>query len=79
MAAMFVRHSKVGWRMSALGQKRTLQHVRTMSALPLKADIGRVLWNVRQLLRLYVDLLLNNSRRHEENNANLTIALISKL
>jgi len=50
-----------------------------MSALPLKADIGRVLWNVRQLLRLYVDLLLNNSRRHEENNANLTIALMSKL
>jgi hypothetical protein len=26
--------------MSALGQKQTLQHVRTMSALPPKADIG---------------------------------------
>jgi hypothetical protein len=26
--------------MSALGQKRTLQHVRSMSALPPKAEIG---------------------------------------
>jgi hypothetical protein len=26
--------------MSALGQKQTLQHVRVMSALPPKADIG---------------------------------------
>jgi len=26
--------------MSALGQKRTLKHVRLMSALPPKADIG---------------------------------------
>jgi len=28
------------WTMSALGQKRTLGHVRAMSALPPKADIG---------------------------------------
>ena len=28
--------------MSALGQKRTLMHVLTMSALPLKADIWSV-------------------------------------
>jgi hypothetical protein len=29
-----------GHPMSALGQKRTLGHVRAMSALPPKADIG---------------------------------------
>ncbi len=33
--------------MSALGQKRTFRDVRTMSALPRKADIGRREWNVR--------------------------------
>ena len=33
--------------MSALGQKRTLEHVRVMSALPPKADIGTQSWNVR--------------------------------
>ena len=33
--------------MSALGQKRTLGHVRAMSALPPKADIGTQSWNVR--------------------------------
>ena len=33
--------------MSALGQKRTLEHVRAMSALPPKADIGTQSWNVR--------------------------------
>src|SRR5262249_27665859 len=33
--------------MSALGQKRTLRHVRSMSALPPKADIGTQSWNVR--------------------------------
>src|SRR5262249_52296896 len=35
--------------MSALGQKRTLGHVRAMSALPPKADIGTHSWNVRFL------------------------------
>src|SRR5215472_4279375 len=33
--------------MSALGQKRTLGHVRAMSALPPKADIGAQSRNVR--------------------------------
>jgi len=33
--------------MSALGQKRTLEHVRVMSALPPKADIGSQPRNVR--------------------------------
>src|SRR5262249_62262818 len=33
--------------MSALGQKRTWPHVRSMSALPPKADIGTQSWNVR--------------------------------
>jgi len=33
--------------MSALGQKRTLGHLRLMSALPPKADIGTRLQNVR--------------------------------
>ena len=33
--------------MSALGQKRTLEYVRAMSALPPKADIGTQSWNVR--------------------------------
>jgi len=33
--------------MSALGHKRTLKHVRLMSALPPKADIGTQLRNVR--------------------------------
>ena len=34
-----VRHSNPQDRMSALGQKRTSEHVRVMSALPPKADI----------------------------------------
>jgi hypothetical protein len=35
------RHIVIANRaMSALGQKRTWPHVRSMSALPLKADIG---------------------------------------
>src|SRR6516162_10504159 len=33
--------------MSALGQKRTSEHVQSMSALPPKADIGTQSWNVR--------------------------------
>jgi hypothetical protein len=33
--------------MSALGHKRTLKHVRLMSALPPKADIGTQSRNVR--------------------------------
>jgi hypothetical protein len=35
-----VRPGKIGKRMSALGQKRTLPGVHFMSALPPKADIG---------------------------------------
>jgi len=40
--------------MSALGQKQTLQHVRAMSALPPKADIGtgRVSPSAHQLRQL---------------------------
>src|SRR5262249_43482327 len=34
-----VHHSKLGQRMSALGQKRTLEQVKAMSALLPKADI----------------------------------------
>jgi hypothetical protein len=33
--------------MSALGQKRTLTHIRSMSALPPKADIGTQPHHVR--------------------------------
>jgi len=33
--------------MSALGQKRTSEHVRVMSALPPKADIPESDWHVR--------------------------------
>ena len=33
--------------MSALGQKQTWKRVRVMSALPPKADISSVLWDVR--------------------------------
>jgi hypothetical protein len=33
--------------MSALGQKQTLKHVRSMSALPPKADIRQHGWDVR--------------------------------
>ena len=35
-----VRHSKIERPTSALGQKQTMEHVRVMSALPPKADIG---------------------------------------
>ena len=35
-----MRHSKAWLLMSALGQKQTSAHVRVMSALPPKADIG---------------------------------------
>src|SRR5262249_37087025 len=38
---------RAGRSMSALGQKRTSQHVRSISALPPKADIGTQSWNVR--------------------------------
>jgi hypothetical protein len=34
-----VHHGKIGLRMSALGQKQTLECVRAMSALPPKADM----------------------------------------
>jgi hypothetical protein len=49
----FDSDQKVAWSllqwtvMSALGQKRTLGHVRIMSALPPKADIGTQPRNVR--------------------------------
>ena len=48
--------------MSALGQKRTLGHLRLMSALPPKADIGTQSRNVR-----FVQILLQKSV--EDNHA----------
>jgi hypothetical protein len=33
--------------MSAMGHKRTFRKVQPMSALPLKADISPLTWNVR--------------------------------
>ena len=44
---MVLRRSNMPKRMSALGQKQTSAHVRVMSALPPKADIGTQSWNVR--------------------------------
>jgi hypothetical protein len=44
---MVLRRSNVRKRMSALGQKRTSQHVRAMSALPPKADISWLISDVR--------------------------------
>jgi hypothetical protein len=40
--------------MSALGQKRTSEQVRIMSALPPKADIGTQSWNVRFVPKAYI-------------------------
>src|SRR6516225_3496459 len=42
-----VHHSIFDRATSALGQKRTLSGVRSMSALPLKADIAEHNWNIR--------------------------------
>src|SRR5215469_2209168 len=42
-----VRYSNFGHPMSALGQKRTSEHVQSMSALPPTADIGTEAQNVR--------------------------------
>jgi hypothetical protein len=39
--------SDTSWAMSALGQKRTFRNVRSMSALPPKADIGTQSRDVR--------------------------------
>jgi hypothetical protein len=44
---MVLRRSNMRKRMSALGQKRTSQHVRAMSALPPKADISWLISDVR--------------------------------
>src|SRR5215472_15402633 len=44
---VILRGSNPQGRMSALGQKQTSAHVRVMSALPPKADIGTQSWNVR--------------------------------
>jgi hypothetical protein len=46
--------------MSALGQKRTLRLVYSMSALPLKADIGTQSWNVRFVP--FPDILRSNEK-----------------
>src|SRR5262249_20413502 len=45
--------------MSALGQKRTLGHVRVMSALPPKADIGTQWSNVRFVPKADIRYLSN--------------------
>ena len=42
-----VHDGKFWLPMSALGQQRTLQHLRGMSALPPKADIQSRIWDVR--------------------------------
>jgi hypothetical protein len=42
-----LRNSDPQDRMSALGQKRTSEHFRSMSALPPKADIPDAMRNVR--------------------------------
>jgi hypothetical protein len=42
-----VHHSKIGQRMSAMGQKRRLKRICRMSALPPKADIDQGGGNVR--------------------------------
>jgi hypothetical protein len=64
-----VRHSKLNRRMSALGQKLPRRGQVGMSALPpiaaaAVADRAAVKGHEQtcQLLRLYVDLLLNNNR-----------------
>src|SRR6516165_11766776 len=47
-ARTFILRGKNPWdRMSAMGQKRTFTHLRPMSALPPKADIGTQPRNVR--------------------------------
>ena len=46
--------------MSALGQKQTLQHVRTMSALPPKADIGSQPRNIHFVP--FPDILRSNEK-----------------
>ena len=45
--ADLVRHNKMECPMSALGQKRTLNRLHLMSALPPKADIAGAMRNVR--------------------------------
>src|SRR6516165_10228397 len=47
-----VHHGKFGLLMSALGQKRTFEYVRAMSALPPKADIGTGPRSTQQLRQL---------------------------
>jgi hypothetical protein len=47
--------------MSALGQKRTLGHVRAMSALPPKADIGTQPRDVRFVPKADIYQLLSGT------------------
>ena len=49
--------------MSALGQKQTLQHVRPMSALPPKADIGTQSGNVRFVPKADIERSIRLPRR----------------
>ena len=50
--------------MSALGQKRTSEHVRVMSAFPSKADIGTQSWNVRFVPKADITATLRKGRPH---------------
>ena len=50
--------------MSALGHKQTLEHVRIMSALPPKADIGTQSRNVRFVPKADI---LRCSKKHLDN------------
>src|SRR6516162_10251495 len=45
---IMLRSSKPPGRMSEMGHKRTFPHVRAMSALPPKADIGTQSWDARR-------------------------------
>ena len=51
--------------MSALGHKRTLKHVRLMSALPPKAEIDLELYpSAASIAELCPDLVAETKRRH---------------
>jgi hypothetical protein len=57
--------------MSALGHKRTLPHVRLMSALPPKADIAKHSWAVRFAPKAYFRKVVNWSSLTSELPADL--------
>jgi hypothetical protein len=52
-----VHHNKIVRPMSALGQKRTSEHVRATSALPPKADIAKHNGHVRFVPKADISLI----------------------